>query len=202
MAVKDHSLDNKIISAAKNEFLTYGFQKASLHKIASNAGTTTGALYTRYKNKDELFTSLVKDAFSGMSEKIMPVGMLYMEAQKNKDVEKFIEAIREEEKIYLELLFEHYDECVLFFCKSQGSSIEKKINEMMSKKAEETSGFLRSISRTNIDLDGIELLMSEQFHYYREILNRGYSKEKAVSCMETVKIYIEAGWKALFEKIL
>lgn len=55
MAVKDHSLDDKIIHAAEDEFLEHGFVAASMHKIADRAGVTTGALYTRYKNKDALF---------------------------------------------------------------------------------------------------------------------------------------------------
>ena len=38
MASKDHSLDSGIAQAAYKEFLTCGFQKASLHKIAENAG--------------------------------------------------------------------------------------------------------------------------------------------------------------------
>ena len=55
MANRDHSLEDRIVQAAYSEFLTYGFQKASLHKIAEKAGVTTGAIYTRYKNKDALF---------------------------------------------------------------------------------------------------------------------------------------------------
>ena len=61
MANRDHSLDDGIIQAAYSEFLVYGFQKASLHKIAEKAGVTTGAIYTRYKNKDALFASLLQD---------------------------------------------------------------------------------------------------------------------------------------------
>ena len=59
MANKDHSLDDGIIQAAYSEFLAYGFQQASLHKIAEKAVVTTGAIYTRYKNKDALFSSLL-----------------------------------------------------------------------------------------------------------------------------------------------
>ena len=61
MAKRDHSLEDGIVQAAYSEFLTYGFQKASLHKIADKAGVTTGAIYTRYKNKDALFGSLLQD---------------------------------------------------------------------------------------------------------------------------------------------
>lgn len=63
MANRDHSLEDGIVQAAYSEFLTYGFQKASLHKIADKAGVTTGAIYTRYKNKDALFGSLLQDFF-------------------------------------------------------------------------------------------------------------------------------------------
>ena len=42
-------------------FLLTAFRKASLHKIADKAGVTTGAIYTRYKNKDVLFGSLLQD---------------------------------------------------------------------------------------------------------------------------------------------
>ena len=61
MANMDYSLDDGIIQAAYSEFLAYCFQKASLHKIAEKAGVTTGAFYTRYKNKDALFGSLLQD---------------------------------------------------------------------------------------------------------------------------------------------
>ena len=47
MANRDHSLDDGIIQAAYSEFLAYGFQKASLHKIAKKAGVTTGAIYNK-----------------------------------------------------------------------------------------------------------------------------------------------------------
>lgn len=47
MANRGHSLEDGIVQAAYSEFLTYGFQKASLHKIADKAGVTTGAIYTQ-----------------------------------------------------------------------------------------------------------------------------------------------------------
>ena len=61
IANRDHSLDGGITRAAHEEFLSCGYQKASLHKIAEKAGVTTGAIYTRYKNKDALFGSLLQD---------------------------------------------------------------------------------------------------------------------------------------------
>ena len=202
MAVKDHSLDLKIIESAKNEFLQYGFQKASLHKIASQAGITTGALYTRYKNKDALFCSLVQDMFQSMQEKAAPVRDLYYTVMKNRDITLFLEAMHDEMRIYLDVLFEHYDSCILFFCKSGGSSLEKLLREMMESKAKETVQFLSTISDHEIDQDGIELIMANQFHFYKMVLEKKYTREKAASCLKTYEIFAEAGWKNIFTQVI
>ena len=204
MAIKDHTLDEKIIKSAFEEFMKYGFQKASLHKISERAGITTGALYTRYKNKDALFCSLIQNMFTAVQEKSTSVANRYYEVQRTGDISKMIDAIKEEEKIYLDILFEYYDECILFFCKNAGSSIEIMINKMMDQKGEQTVEFIKTlpgINEKNIDLDGIGMIMTEQFQIYRMILEKGYSKEKAVSCMKTFEVYVDAGWKALFEKL-
>ena len=81
MANKDHSLDDGIIQAAYSEFLAYGFQKASLHKIAEKAGVTTGAIYTRYRNKDALFASLLQDFFETMRTLFTPIAEEYEKAK-------------------------------------------------------------------------------------------------------------------------
>ena len=60
MALKDHSLDDKITAAAMKEFSAKGYNGASLRKIAEGAGVTVGAIQTRYKSKDELFAGLLK----------------------------------------------------------------------------------------------------------------------------------------------
>lgn len=202
MAVKDHSLDDKIIKAAFDEFMEFGFRKASIRKIADRAGVTPGAIYTRYDSKDALFCSLVSNFLSAVKVQSKPLGKMYYDIQQSRNVNALMEAIRKEENIYLDILFKYYDECILFFCRSEGSSVYDTIQNMMEHKAAVTVAFLKGMSQSDIDLDGIGMIMGEQFNYYRQILEKGYSKEKAVSCMKTVETFLEAGWKDLFEKIL
>ena len=202
MAVKDHSLDEKIIDAATAEFMEHGFRKTSLRRIAARAGLTTGALYTRSANKDQLFSSLVSGALNEIKEELMPMRQVYMDAQQSGEPEKIMEAIRKEERICLEVMFKYYDQCILFFCRSDGSSVQQMLQSMMEYKAKETVEYFKSMAKKDVDFDGIEFIMSEQFHYYRQILERAYSKEKAMRCMQTVESFLEAGWKDFFEKIM
>lgn len=82
------------------------------------------AIYTRYKNKDELFISLLQDFFKTMEEIFSPAAEKYERAKKSALTEDIIRAINVEEGIYFRLLTEHYDECTLFFSRSDGSSAE------------------------------------------------------------------------------
>lgn len=202
MALKDHSLDDKIIKAAFDEFMEFGFQKASIRKIADCAGVTPGAVYTRYNSKDDLFCSLVSNFLSAVKTQSEPIGKMYYDLLESKNVDALLDAIRKEEKIYLDILFQYYDECILFFCRSEGSSIYAMIQKMMEHKTVETVTFLKEMAQGDIDLDGVGMIMGEQFYYYQQILEKGYSKEKAISCMKTVETFLEAGWRDLFERIL
>ena len=202
MANKDHTLDPLIVDAARAEFLEYGYQKASLHRIAERAGTTTGALYTRYKGKDDLFCSLVQPLLEEIGTQVAPMEAVYRKAYQTHQAEDILSAIRLEEKIYLDLLFQHYDECVLLYCKSAGSSLEEKMNEMMNAKAHQSAEFFRRAAKREIDFNGIEPVIIQQFYCYRMVLQRGYTREEAVSCMKTVALFQEAGWKAILSTIL
>ena len=50
----------KLLECAKKEFLEKGFNKASLRKITSEAGLTTGAVYFFFKDKEGLFGAVVQ----------------------------------------------------------------------------------------------------------------------------------------------
>jgi AcrR family transcriptional regulator len=61
MSVRDTSIDPRLLKSARDEFMKHGFIKADLKTICDNAGITTGAVYKRYKGKEELFCAVVKD---------------------------------------------------------------------------------------------------------------------------------------------
>ena len=53
----------KILAAAKAEFLEKGYQSASLRNIVKSAGVTTGAFYGYYSSKEALFATLVDELY-------------------------------------------------------------------------------------------------------------------------------------------
>lgn len=201
MASKDHSLDSGIIRAAYEEFLSCGYQKASLHKIAEKAGVTTGAIYTRYKNKDALFVSLLQGFFETMDEIFSPAAEEYERAKKSARAEDIIHAINAEEKNYFRLLTEHYDECTLFFSRSDGSSVETTLNELMQQKTEQTVAFFRSVYGKAPNEDAIRLLIGSQFWYLRQLLNEHLEEDRMFACLRSILDFFNAGWRQLCDSL-
>ncbi len=68
MSVRDTSIDPKLLQSARAEFMKHGFIKADLKTICEKAGITTGAVYKRYKGKEELFCAVVKDTADTLDE--------------------------------------------------------------------------------------------------------------------------------------
>ena len=68
MSTPDKSIDPKLLECAKKEFLKNGFLNASLKSICDAAGITTGAVYKRYKGKEELFCAVVETTIKQLTE--------------------------------------------------------------------------------------------------------------------------------------
>ena len=80
MSVRDTSIDPRLLKSAKNEFMEHGFLKADLKTICDNAGVTTGAVYKRYKGKEELFCAVVEESVKKLDG--------FIEARNNIDLSK------------------------------------------------------------------------------------------------------------------
>lgn len=201
MANKDHSLDDGIIQAAYAEFLAYGFQKASLHKIAEKAGVTTGAIYTRYKSKDDLFASLLQDFFETMRALLTPIAEEYEKAKHSGQPEDILRAINAEEQVYFRLLTDHHNDCTLFFCRSDGSSIETVLHELMNQKAEQTVEFFFEVYEKEPNADAIRLLMGSQFWHFRQLLDQHMEEGRMLTCLQAVLDFTNAGWRQLCDSL-
>ena len=62
MAKRIAGVTEKLMEAAKQEFLKNGYERASLQAIAEKAGSSKGAIYIRYPDKESLYRSLVQPA--------------------------------------------------------------------------------------------------------------------------------------------
>ncbi|MGP1529462.1 MAG: TetR/AcrR family transcriptional regulator [Treponema sp.] len=205
MANKNHELDKPIIEAAKMEFLQNRFQYTSINSIAKRAGVTTGAIYTRYEGKDELFHSLVEELLQVLDKERKDNEKAYMKYCIDRNFDNFLSNIKKETARYIDILFEYYDESKLLLCCSKGSSVELILREMMKNKISETKAFIKENIASDISmlkLDLVELLINQQFNAYTLIIEKGYGKDETIEYVKMLGEFIGAGWEKIFKNFI
>ena len=107
MSVPDRSIDPRLLSAAKQEFLNKGFEKASLAEICKAAGVTTGALYKRFDGKEDLFCALVSDTVQDMVEYVSEIGKKDLSDYNDQELYDSFSMLAETNKKWLRFLYDH-----------------------------------------------------------------------------------------------
>ena len=197
MASRDHNLDQPIIDAAFNEFMEKGYAKASLRNIASNASVTIGAIYTRFKTKDELFYSLVEPLIKRISEVFATSKSDYSNVRID-NKEGFLLAMKHESDMILHLLFDDYDRAKLLLCKADNSSLSNFFDQLTDLKIEETIKYFK-MTKIKTNRDVIKLVIKAEFDIYYQMIDGGYKLEEAKVILDNIMEYHLGGWMRLLE---
>ena len=200
MATRDHTLDGKLLAAARAEFLEHGFRDASIHRIAKEAGATTGAIYTRYRNKDELFSALVAETIDDARTAMASVALDYAGFTAEEGADAFVATCRREQDVLCGVLLNHYEECVLMLCRSEGTTVDRRVRAAFDVKAEGTLDFMRRVATEGRQPDegAVRALVMSHLHMYREVLSWGYAPERTAECLRTANRYLFSAWRQLF----
>lgn len=205
MALRTEGLDEKFRESAKEEFMTYGFKDASINRIAKNAGATSGALYIRYKNKDELFGSLVAPVIAGMEETIRHYKGKYSALGRSRSWEELDALDWEVFEWMIDYMFDHHEEFKLLICKSDGSSVSGFASKLIDFKFERSYAFIEDIINQAaeqppsppIAKEEVALLASMQYHSLFEVIRHDYPKEAAKKYLITLRQIYANGLKEL-----
>ena len=121
MAVADSSIDPKLLESAKKEFLERGFELASLKDICDRARVTTGALYNRYKGKEELFAKVVEETVLSIEEARSKRSSIDLEAATDEELKMMWKMNKESLYWWFELFEKHKDKVTLLIRCSAGT---------------------------------------------------------------------------------
>ena len=190
----------RITQAAKEEFLTYGFENASMRRIAANAGITVSVLYKHFPSKEEMFASLVQP----MLDQFM---VLYR--QKEQEEKDAIErvgaaaAFLNEDAVYvMEYIYDNLDEFRLLVCCSQGTRYEDHVHVLAELEEESSLKFIDALRRhgdhvPEFDRREFHLLVSSNVEAVLQPIRHGFTREEAMHFAQTVNSFFSKGWKWL-----
>ena len=117
---------NNIIAAALKEFTEKGYHDASMRVIAANAGVAIGNVYRYFKNKDELFNSIVEPVYTRFTSMVFD---LYQPQDSIPEMHLLTEDITDK---IMEFYAVHETELLILIDKSKGSKYEDIKDELIS----------------------------------------------------------------------
>lgn len=150
MARPDRSLDPRILESARKEFLTMGFEKASLKAICDGAGVTTGALYKRYTGKEELFQAVVADTVEDLESVLQEKSVTDFSDVTDAALIKAWDMDEAYMMWWFRFLFERYDGFVLLLKCSEGTRYSNFQHDWVEKMTESTYGYYKEACRRGL----------------------------------------------------
>lgn len=195
----------RIVDAAKREFLEYGYNDASLRRIAENAQIQVSGLYKHFANKEEMFISLVNPAVEGFYELYREIEGDYFGDIEKTDIknshyewEGQNEAVRAMEYIYNNL-----DEFKLLVLKSEGTKYEDFIHEVARCEEEVTLRYMEELRKKGYSVKEIDrmefhLLTTSYIESFFQPLAHGLDRKKALHYAATLEEFYKPAWKSWF----
>ncbi len=192
----------KIVAAAKKEFLTYGFTDASMRRIASEAGMSAAGLYKHFSSKEEMFASLVdpvldeywrryreseEEIFNGIGE--ADPAQMWSDGAATMEIIGFV--------------YDNYDVFKLLICKSKGTRYENVENEFAAIEEKVTIEYLEALKKSGVKLneyrqEDVHLLIDMMVDAAFQPLKHDFTREQALHFAKTLDKFMGQGWKDLY----
>lgn len=181
----------KLIEAAKEEFLENGYEKASLRTICKKADVTTGALYFFYKNKEDLFVSIVGEK----AEKLIYYVKRQTEAEVGGSDKK--DEYQRELNLYM---CENKAEVRILLDKSRGTPYENFREEYCAEVAKGFYSFYDMSGGTAEYRDIMKLVVKMRIQGYVEMLNGAYDMDQMMRFSEMMETYGDCGFAGMMKQ--
>ncbi len=190
----------RIVAAAKEEFLTCGFDNASMRRIAANAGITASGLYKHFPCKEDMFAHLVQPTLDEFRE------LYYRKEQEEQDALYEIGAaaafLNEDAVFAMAFIYDHFDEFKLLVCCSQGTRYENCAHTLAEMEEESSLRHIEALRRRgdhvpDFDRREFHLLVSSNVEAVLQPIRHDFTREAAMHYAKTINTFFSKGWKWL-----
>lgn len=191
----------KIINAAYKEFMEYGFNDASMRRIAAECDMSASGLYKHFPSKEEMFAALVEPAYSGLKEMYYQKLEYQYEELKNQSAEEIWEG--EEETVWVvKYIYDNFNAFKLLICRSQGTRYEDFTHELATLEEKSTIDYLKKIKDKGIEINKISkkeihLFVTSNINAIFETVIHDFTRKEALAYAKHFDDYCIGGWKRL-----
>lgn len=199
MRIPNEKLAAELLEAGKKEFLTLGFQGASMRSIAASLGVTTGALYRYYTDKEAMFDALVEEPAKVLETSYREQQQNYADQSLQSQLDGLPEISDGSAAWMMNYIYDHFDAFKLIACCSAGTRYEHYIDTLIDIESESGRRLIDRMKEEGVpvqemDDELIHILSSALFNGMFETVRHDMPREKAMQHMCSLRDFYSAGW--------
>ena len=205
MARQIEGVAERIVDAAKREFLDKGYVEASLRTIAAEADTTTYSIYVRFGDKEGLFSAIVEPVLNEMTERFIRIQERFHLMTPEEQAERMPKYADGGTSELIDYMYEHLEEFRLLLDASYGTRFHNFVDELVRIEVEYTYKFMEAVGYSDKFGDAVtqkllHIVTTSRFESIFEIIRHGMSREEATEYIELLSRYHRCGFIEIFGK--
>lgn len=203
MAKQIEGVYESVLACAKNEFLEKGYKDASLRVIAQAAGTSTGSIYTRFKDKAGLFDAIVGPAADQLKDMFVEIQENFHSLDDSTQEAEMGEYTSRHQMEMLEYIYDHFDEFRLLLDCSDGTRFSGFVDELVDIEVEYTYKYMEVINCESVKSgvvteDFIHIIVTAYFNGMFEVVRHNMSRDDARKYIRLLNRYHMQGFSTVF----
>lgn len=205
MARQIEGVAERIVDAAKREFLDKGYVDASLRTIAAEADTSTNSIYVRFGDKEGLFSAIVELVLNEMTERFIRIQERFHLMTPEEQAERMPKYADGGTSELIDYMYEHLEEFRLLLDASYGTRFHNFVDELVRIEVEYTYKFMEAVGYSDKFGDAVtqkllHIVTTSRFESIFEIIRHGMSREEATEYIELLSRYHRCGFIEIFGK--
>ena len=189
----------KIMAAAREEFMEYGFGKASMRRIGERCGMTAAGIYRHCRDKADLFDQLVTPAIARLNAWTDAHVHRYLDAARKDGAIRWNDSVID---MMREVVYPHMDDYRLLLTAAQGTKFEHFLHDLTEASQGQMLKYLPMLKAHGLAVQDINprelhlLLSAYTAALFEPVIHR-YPLEEALRALELIEPFFLPGWKAL-----
>ena len=202
MAKRVEGRSDRLLECAMAEFMEMGYQEASLRVIAAKAETTTGSIYTRFKDKEGLFHALVDTTIDELIQWMREGNDAFADKPAGEQRETVFTYKPEMWEQLVDFIYAHWDAFRLLARCTDIGCYEDMLNRMIDIEATYTRRFLLATGNDALECGRLTPMLLHMLSnaYYSglfEIVRHDMAKDDAMSYVSQLRRFFTRGWADL-----
>ena len=202
MGTQNRDTAAAILEASRKEFMEYGYEKASLRRIAKEASVTTGAIYGYFAGKDALFAALTEDAAEELVELYTKVHSDFASLPPEEQPDMLNVVTEECVPWLVNYVYDHFEAFKLLLCCGAPGCGERFFDRLAEVGEQSCHDFVAAVEQMGYPVPKlgdalIHIVCSTFFRQIQEFVDHDIPREEAMSCSLILSRFQHAGWKRI-----